>query len=295
MSDLRDAKKQELAESRQRQWELQNELEENRDATRTLDRKLRQTLEEKQRAHDKREGMKRALECEKSRRQTVENEMQRCHGEIEKLRRQMAAHMLVDETSAMVNKVLQDFNTRSLVGSYSPSKQTEDVIEAREQELYREFEQRDKERERLYQETKAQLLQEREDIRQKEMDRQAKCEELEASLLARDKARQEEYMQMREQIAVREYTFTHLHFQDIANTANVCSCPPLIGEAFVQAVETLEKESSFNWQTKLAELDKDWDSEMTKKNEEILQLKQAVIQVCVGEFGSVSASSLASH
>ena len=57
MSDLRDAKKQELAESRQRQWELQNELEENRDATRTLDRKLRQTLEEKQRAHDKREGV----------------------------------------------------------------------------------------------------------------------------------------------------------------------------------------------------------------------------------------------
>ena len=156
----------------------------------------------------------------------------------------------------------------------------EDVIEAREQELYREYEERDKERERLYQETKAQLLQEREDIRKKEMDRQAKCEELEASLLTRDKARQEEYMRMREQIAVRECTFTRLHAQEFANTANVCSSPSLIGEAFGQAVESIEKERSYNWQIKLSELDKDWDAEMTKKNEEILQLKRAITQVC---------------
>jgi hypothetical protein len=225
MADLRDAKKLELMESRQKQWDIQKELDEFQDVNRTLKRKLTEALEEKQRLKTKVERMQKALEFERSGRQNVENERQKFRGEIEALHQQMAAHQQDTRTSAMAQKLLQVISTPSLWdGAHSladsPSKQVEDLIEAREQKLNREFEERDKERERLYQEAMAQLRQEREQLRQNEIDRQAKgverrCywqakgEESEALLLARDKELQDTHMRIRELIEVGEYRQNH--------------------------------------------------------------------------------------
>ena len=211
MADLRDAKKLELMESRQKQWDLQKELDEVQDVNRTLMRKLTEALEEVQRLKTKVERMQKALEFERTGRQNVENERQKFRGEIEALQQQMAANQQDTRTSAMAQKLLEGISAPSLLDSHadSPSKQVEVLIEAREQKLNSEFEERDKERERLYQEAMAQLRQEQEQLRQKEIDRQAKGEESEALLLARDKELQEAHLRIRELIEVGEYRQNH--------------------------------------------------------------------------------------
>ena len=210
MADLRDAKKLELTESRQKQWDLQKELDKVQDVNGTLKRKVTEALEEEQRLKNKIERMQKALEFERLGRQNVENERQKFRGEIEALQQQMS-HQQDTGTSGMAQKLLQDISARSLLDSHadSPSKQVEVLIEAREQKLNSEFEERDKEREKLYQEAMAQLRQEREQLRQKEIYRQAKGEESEALLLARDKELQEAHLRIRELIEVGEYRQNH--------------------------------------------------------------------------------------
>lgn len=286
MADLRDAKKVELLESRQKQWELQKDLDKVQEIHKILKRKLTEALEEEQRLKNKVKRMQEALDFERSGRQSVHNERQKCRGEIEALQQQIASLQQDTGTSAMAQKLLQDISTRSLLGSHahSPSKQIEDLMEARDQELNREFEERDKERERLHQEATAQLRQEREELRQKEIDRQAKGEKLEALLLARDKKQQEAQMRMREQIEVVEYTQTHT-FVRLPSCTHISMSSVLIRDIFVQKVEQLLKEKAdvekerTDWQSQLSSLDKEWESAITKKNEEISELRQFTTQV----------------